>query len=425
MRGLEDSTKEYRRVSAGMFLGSLVTFALLYSPQTLIVTLAEEYRITPSTSGLALSSATLSLAIGMTLVTLYRNRIDRKTWMTLSLFAASALNVSLAYCPDFPALLTLRIAQGLALGGFPAVAMAYIGELLGPGKLGRAIGIYVSGSVIGAFLGRLSVSVLTDIWAWKPAVFVLGIGCLGCCLAFAACLRTSKGSAVPTKRPAAARMQGINLSWREPRLLALYMLGFIFLGVYVALFNFIGFPLSLPPYSLSQTMIGFLFVFQVAGCWSSYLFGRLTESVARPRLLGWSIVMTMAGAGLTLSPHLILLSLGLLLFVSGFLAGHSVASSWVAEIAAPDSGAYASALYLLFYYAGASVLGWLGGVFLGKYDWPGVIALIGVLLAAAAGLTLRLSQLSHPRGGVVKRSSWLIRPPARLARKVGRKEDGS
>lgn len=87
-----------------------------------------------------------------------------------------------------------------------------------------------------------------------------------------------------------------------------------------------------------------------------------------------------------------------MLFASGFLAAHSVASGWISLVAGPRSKAYASSLYLLFYYTGSSLIGWTGGVFLSHLGWGGVISMIcvilicSILLVAGVNRSLRMEQ---------------------------------
>lgn len=174
------------------------------------------------------------------------------------------------------------------------------------------------------------------------------------------------------------------------KLILVYGMGFLFLGVYVALFNYISFPLSNEPFNMSQTLIGFLFIFQLTGTWGSYLFGRLSEKYQHAPLILLALVLALVGSFLTLSSHLIVIMLGLMLFAAGFLAGHSLASGWVGVIVESHWRAYASSLYLLFYYTGSSVLGTMGGGFLVSNGWHGVIRMIstGLLLIAIFSMTL-------------------------------------
>jgi YNFM family putative membrane transporter len=65
-------------------------------------------------------------------------------------------------CADYSQLLVLRALLGVALGGMPAVAMAYLGEEIEPASLGLSMGMYIGGSAFGGMAGRVLASVLSD-----------------------------------------------------------------------------------------------------------------------------------------------------------------------------------------------------------------------------------------------------------------------
>lgn len=379
MQHIEFGTRAYRRTFLNMLLGSIVTFAILYSPQTLIPTFSKQFNISPSTASLTISFATVALAISMLFITVFSNAWGRKKIMGISLLLASLLNILVAFSPNFKTMIFLRILQGIAMSGFPAIAMTYLSEEISPKHIGRIMGIYVGGSAFGGFVGRVLVSTLTDFFSWNIAILVLGLFSLICSLFFWIYLPESKNFR-KANLSFANWASGISSSLKKTNLLYIYGMGFLLLGVYVALFNYIGFPLSKRPYHLSQTAIGFLFIFQLAGSWSSYLFGNLTERYSRTRLMSWAIIMALAGSLMTLSNNIFILIIGLIFFASGFLAGHSIASGWVGLISNSYSKAYASSLYLLFYYTGSSLIGWSGGIFLNLFGWNGVIFLICGLL---------------------------------------------
>lgn len=389
MEYIERGTPGYRRTFLSMLLGSTVTFAILYGPQTLIHTFSVEFRTLPSTASLTISCATVALAVSMLFITAISNAWGRKKIMSLSLLLASLFNILIAFSPNFETLLVLRILQGAAMSGFPAIAMTYLGEEISPGNIGRIMGIYVGGSALGGFIGRVIISTLTDLFSWQTAVLVLGLFSLLCSLLFWMYLPESRHFS-RIKLSIGNWATGMSNGLKNKNLIYIYGLGFLLLGVYIALFNYISFPLSKPPYHLSQTVIGFLFVFQLAGSGGSYLFGRLTERYSRPSLMGLAILMTLAGSLLTLSGHIVMLIVGLALFASGFLAAHSIASGWIGLVAQPQAKGYASSLYLLFYYTGSSLIGWAGGLFLNGYGWHGVISMIVVLLFCSGLLLLVL-----------------------------------
>jgi YNFM family putative membrane transporter len=94
------------------------------------------------------------------------------------------------------------------------------------------------------------------------------------------------------------------------------------------------------------------------------------------------------GIAATLMRPLPMVILGIALVTIGFFASHSVASSWVG-LRAHRGKAQASALYLFFYYMGASTAGTIGGFFWTAYAWDGVAAFLAMLLVVAFGLAGR------------------------------------
>lgn len=394
MQYTEIGTPAYRRTFISMLLGSTVTFAILYSPQTLIQSFSTEFNIPPSTASLTISFATFALAISMLFVTVLSNAWGRKKIMSMSLFVSSLLGILSALTPNFETLLFLRIVQGIVMGGFPALAMTYLSEEVSPLHMGRIMGIYISGSAFGGFFGRFISSTLTDFFTWEISFLAIGLISLICSIVFWLYLPESKNFQ-KTDLSFNNLASGISSGLKNRTLLYIYGMAFLLLGVYVALFNYIGFPLSKPPYHLSQTAIGFLFIFQLSGSWSSYYFGKLTESYSRPRLLSWGIIIAVIGSLMTLSSNMFILIIGLILFASGFFAGHSIASGWIGIISQPHSKAYASSLYLLFYYTGSSLIGWSGGLFLTHFGWSGVIFMICGLLLFTCFLVVLATRSLH------------------------------
>jgi YNFM family putative membrane transporter len=109
----------------------------------------------------------------------------------------------------------------------------------------------------------------------------------------------------------------------------------------------------------------------------------------RRRVLVGNIGVMLAGVALTLAAPLAAIIAGVVLVTVGFFGAHSVASNWVG-FRATEARAQASALYLFAYYAGSSVVGYLGGLVFQGRGWPGICALLVGLLVPAAVIPWRL-----------------------------------
>jgi YNFM family putative membrane transporter len=177
----------------------------------------------------------------------------------------------------------------------------------------------------------------------------------------------------------------------QPGLPALFAMGFVLMGGFVTVYNYIGYRLVAPPYNLSQTVIGMIFVVYLVGMVASTWCGRMADRYGRARILTGGLLLMAAGVGLTLATSLWCVIGGIVLLTFGFFAGHSVASGWVGRLAKRSKG-LASSLYLLAYYLGSSVVGSIGGHFLAQDGWAGVVALVLALLVLGLGLTWRITR---------------------------------
>jgi YNFM family putative membrane transporter len=164
------------------------------------------------------------------------------------------------------------------------------------------------------------------------------------------------------------------------------------MGAYIMLLNYIGYPLTAAPYHLSQTALGSLFIVNLFGIVSSATFGRLADRHSRPTLMAAACLVFASGALLTLVPNLWVKIAGLAVFVFGFFAAHTIASGWVGVAARSDRKATASSLYLLFYYGGSSVVGWVGGYVWIDSGWLGLVSAICLLIAVCYALSLMASR---------------------------------
>ena len=66
-----------------------------------------------------------------------------------------ALGLLVPPATSFPVLLGLRMLEGMALGGIPAIAIAYLNEEIDRAHAAVAAGSYVAGTTLGGLAGRL------------------------------------------------------------------------------------------------------------------------------------------------------------------------------------------------------------------------------------------------------------------------------
>ena len=381
------------RVSFALFLAGLATFATLYCVQPLMPEFARGFSLTPAAASLTLSVSTGVLAFALFGAGAVSDAYGRKRVMAASLFATAAATLAAAAAPNWASLVACRALTGLALSGVPAVAMAYLTEEMDRSAVGLAMGLYISGSTLGGLSGRLAAASISEFAGWRAAFAAIGLFSVGCAAAFVFALPEERRAA--PKAGLASIGPAIRMHLADPGLRLLFALGFLLLGAFVTTYNYIGFRLAAPPFSLSQTAIGFVFVIYLLGAVASSVAGDLAGRFGRRRVIAPAVALMPLGALLTLSHSLAATILGVALVTVAFFSGHSIASSWIGLRAQSDR-AQASALYLFFYYMGSSLAGSAGGLALAAAGWPGVAGFVGALALLACAAALRLSRAPPP-----------------------------
>ena len=389
--GIERGTPAYRRLSFALLAAGLATFALLYSAQPLLPRFTVEFGVSPVEASLAVSLATGPMAVAILFAAVVSDRVGRGGIMRASLALSAVLTIAAAFVPGWTALLAVRALTGLALAGIPAVAMAFIAEEVDASSIGAAMGLYIAGSAIGGMAGRLGVSFLGELFGWRVAVGVTGAVAALAALVFAAMLPPSRGF-VPVRHDFASWRQSVGRIFADPALPLLYAAAFLLMGIFVTVYNYAGFRLLAPPYALSQSTVGAIFLLYIFGSFSASWVGGLAGTYGRRRIFWMPVVVLLAGVILTAAHPLALVILGIAVVTAGFFGAHSIASSWVSRRARADRG-QAAALYLFFYYLGSSLLGSAGGVAWTRAGWPGVAGFCAVLAAAILVIAWRLSQV--------------------------------
>ncbi|MFX6182585.1 MFS transporter, partial [Acinetobacter baumannii] len=89
---------------------------------------AQEFGIGAASASLALSLSTGFLAVSILLAGMVSERYGRKELMFASLATAACCNLLAGVAPNWELILVVRAVEGIALGGVPAVAMAYLAE---------------------------------------------------------------------------------------------------------------------------------------------------------------------------------------------------------------------------------------------------------------------------------------------------------
>ncbi len=383
----------YGRLLAALFCAGVATFAQLYSPQAVLPLISADLHIGAAAAALTISASTVGLAIGVIPWSTLADRIGRVRAISISVTVATVVGLLVPFAPSFELLLAGRFVEGLVVGGVPAIAIAYLTEEIDPAHAARAAGTFVAGTTLGGLMGRLVSSPVAQIAGWRVGVFTVAVVCGIAALSFVKLAPPPRGF-IPSNRSGAnpegtlAHRLADNL--RSPRQLTLFAQGFLLMGGFVALYNFLGFRLTGAPFFLPPFVVSLVFLAYLAGTWASSRAGAEATRFGRKRVLLVSVAVMATGVAITLSDNVFAVLAGLVIATAGFFGAHSIAAGWTGQ-SAPTGKAQASSLYNLFYYGGSSVIGWFGGVAFDGHGWTAVaLTIVGLAFIAAAAAAVIL-----------------------------------
>ncbi|MGH6995327.1 MAG: MFS transporter, partial [Stellaceae bacterium] len=174
----------------------------------------------------------------------------------------------------------------------------------------------------------------------------------------------------------------------DPRLDAIFAVGFGVLFSFVATFTYVNFHLAAPPFDLSAAALGTIFVVYLVGVATTPLTGRLVRRFGRRRLVLGVLGIWICGLLLTLTGSLTVIIAGLAI---GAGCGFIVQTSATASVAVSVQRARSSAvgLYVTCYYVGGSLGAVLPGYAWNRAGWPGCVAIVVAMLLILAAIVLR------------------------------------
>ncbi|KQU07770.1 MFS transporter [Rhodococcus sp. Leaf7] len=390
-------SREYRKLVAALLLAGIATFAQLYSVQGILPLIASSLSITPSQSSLAVGCATVGVAVAVLPWSMVADRVGRVRAMSISIVTATALGLVVPLSTSLPMLLGVRFVEGAALGGLPAIAIAYLSEEVDRRHTAVAAATYVSGTTIGGLLGRIVAGPVAEATNWRIGTLTVSIIAA---LAAATFLRLAPTPrrALPDGQDGPGLREKIMSNLRDPGMRALYGQAFLLMGGFVTVYNYLGFRLEAAPFGLPQSLISLIFVAYLSGTVSSRVAGQLAGRFGRSVVLAGSTGVMIAGVALTAFDALAIVLVGLVIFTVGFFAAHAIASGWTGHRATVGRAQSAS-LYNLFYYGGSSIVGWTGGVIFQAFGWTAMAAFVISLavLAALWSLVLRTPRPAQSR----------------------------
>ena len=155
-------------------------FLQVYSVQAVLPILMHDLQASEVQVGLAVGATVMGVALMSPFMGMLSDALGRKVFIVGSLLFLGIPTALLAGAQSIEAMMFYRFLQGLAVPGITVVLIAYIGEEFSGRMMARLMSLYVSGTVLGGFLGRFLLGHLSEIMGWRGAFYVMAVLSLAC-----------------------------------------------------------------------------------------------------------------------------------------------------------------------------------------------------------------------------------------------------
>jgi len=361
--------------------------ANIYYAQPLLEALRVDFPRDASWVGLVAAAAQIGFALGMVFLSPLGDRMSRRR---LILWQIAALCAALLLAATATTLAVLIVAS-LLIGVFATLAQQaspFAAELAPPERRGHAIGMVMSGLVLGILLARTFAGLIGEHVSWR-AVFAASIVAM---LALAVLVATR----LPESRPTSAMPYGalikslwrLVLEWRELRETALT--GAALFAGFSVFWTVLALQLAEPPLLLGPQAAGLFGLIGAAGALAAPMAGRLADKRGPRAVVTFSILLIAAAFvvfGFS-GASLISLLLGVVVLDIGLQCSQVSNQARIFALN-PEARSRMNTVYMTAFFIGGAIGSAAGAYVWQRFGW--------VSACIAGGLFTVLAWLNHQR----------------------------
>ncbi|MGE8403839.1 MAG: MFS transporter [Delftia tsuruhatensis] len=354
-----------------------------YFNQPLLHSIAIDLGISEARASLTVTMAQVSYALGLLLLVPLGDMLERRR-LVLGLMLLAALGM---LASGMAHSFTLLAAGTLMTGLFSVAAQVLVpmaASFAAPGASGRAVGLVMSGLLIGILASRSVAGVLSDLGGWNAVYWVGALATAGVALL----LRRALPLAQPAQRIGygAVMRSLLTLAREQPRLRSRALIGGMGFATVSVLFSTMALLLAGPGYGFGDAQIGLIGLVGVAGALMANMAGRLADRGLEQRTtLAGGLLMLAGWGALWLGGTSLWWFLAGLLIVDAALQALHISNQNVIYALAPSARSRINAVYMTGYFIGASLGSAVGSTVWLHWGWTG---------ASVAGLALSLCTLA-------------------------------
>jgi predicted MFS family arabinose efflux permease len=344
----------------------LFAFLQVYSIQAILPVIMQEFQATETQVGMTVGATVMAIALMSPFMGMLSDAIGRRVLIIAAIVLLGIPTALIGFADSLSMITLWRFIQGLAVPGITVVIIAYVGEEFGGKSVARLMSYYVSGTVLGGFLGRFILGHLQELIGWRQGFILMGAATLiGAAWVWWQLPRSRHFVANPN---IASSLQMLKNHSQNRYVVTACLLGICVLFSLVGCFTFINLHLSAAPYHLSSAGLANIFTVYLLGVVITPIASQLISKFGAARMVRVAVVISMLGVLLTLAQPLWLIIIGLAVMSSGVFITQSATITYIA-VNVKEGRSLASGLYYMCYYLGGTLGAWACGLAFTEGRW--------------------------------------------------------
>ncbi len=358
-----------------------VSVANIYYNQPLLDDFRQSFPRSASWVGAVPAVTQLGYAAGMLLLAPLGDRFDRRRLILLQIAAICVALVVAAAAPT----LTVLIVASLAIGVLATIAqqaVPFAAEIAPPSERGHAVGMVMSGLLLGILLARTASGLIAEYFGWR-AVFGASVVAL-LVLAVVIMLRLPKSQPTSTLPYGKLLVSMWHLIVEHRELREASLTGAAMFAAFSIFWSVLALLLAGAPFHLGPQAAGLFGIVGAAGAMAAPLAGKFSDRRGPRAIITVSIVLVAISFvvfGVS-AKSIAGLVVGVIILDIGVQAAQISNQSRIYALK-PDARSRVNTVYMVAYFIGGALGSGVGAVVWPAFGWIGV-SVAGIVFAGLA-----------------------------------------
>lgn len=353
-----------------IFFSITINVSTVYMTLPIMGVLSKNFLVPMDRISVAMSLIALMYAFSFVLYGSLSDKYGRRRFLLFGAISLSLITVGISFTTNFSTFLLLTSIQGIAAGAIPSVAIPYMADITPKERIGRAMGIALSGTVAGTVMGRGLSGVIAQFLNWE-AVYIIYGGLL--LLMFILLMLLPNKDKCDKEISILTILKNTGSLMCNKKIFPLLLIGGGLFFSYLGTATFLTPYLSSPPFELGPALIGMLSLVGVVGIFISPIAGNFVSKYGSYKIMltgiGTVIISIQIMAYI---PSVISVLIGTILLYAGVFICQPAVLSIVTTVVDAKYRGSASSLYLLACMAGGSIGAFALRSIYKSYNWIGV-----------------------------------------------------